>query len=133
MAARLVSNPGALGAVLTSASRTVLTRRAIQVQNEARRLCRVDTGTLRRSITYSVTGSSAASMQARIGSNLDYALAVETGTGIYGPKGNPIVPVKAQFLVFNTKSGTVFARSVRGRRATPYLRPALEQVMRTAA
>lgn len=122
------SNSGALQAVLTSATRTGLTRRAIEVQNEARRLCPVDQGTLRRSITFNVTDT-----KATIGSNLEYALGVETGTGIYGPKGRPIVPVRAQFLVFTTKTGTVFARSVRGRRATPYLKPALQKVMRAAA
>lgn len=125
--------PSELQTVLTAATRTALTRKAIQVQNEARRLCPVDTGTLRRSITYSITGSSAESMQARVGSNIDYALAVEVGTGIYGPKGRPIVPTTKQFLVFTTKTGTVFARSVRGRKATPYLKPALEKAMRTAA
>jgi hypothetical protein len=126
------SNSGSLQAVLTSATQKGLTRRAVEVQNEARRLCRVDTGALRRSITFSITGSGT-SMKATIGSNLDYSLAVETGTGIYGPKGSPIVPVHAQVLVFTTKTGTVFARSVRGRPATPYLKPALQKVMRAAA
>lgn len=101
------------------------------MQNEARRLAKVDTGRLRGSITFRVTGAVAAQMKGRVGSNLEYALAVEEGTGIYGPKGRPITPVRAKVLRFPVKGGRiVFARSVRGRPATPYLKPALQALRR---
>lgn len=119
--------------MLTRATEKALLRSAIRVQNEARRRCPVDTGTLRRSITFSISGLSPETMSARVGSNVEYALAVEVGTGIYGPRGRPITPVRAQVLVFPGRGGrTVYARSVRGRPATPYLKPALDAVRHAA-
>jgi len=77
-----------------------------------------------------------------------YARFVEEGTGIYGPKGRPIVPVRAKALRFPARGaatrlsgnltsaqqraggGWAFAKSVKGRRATPYLRPAAVDAMR---
>lgn len=119
----------ALGVVIGRASERAVTRACILVQNEARRLCPVDQGTLRRSITFRVD-SNGTSAVGRVGSNLEYALAVEVGTGIYGPVGRPITPKRSPVLVFPGKNGTVFARSVRGRPATPYLRPALQAARR---
>lgn len=56
-----------------------------------------------------------------------YALFVEIGTGIYGPTGRPIKPKRAKLLVWRDKSGKlIFARKVRGRRATPFMRPAVD-------
>jgi hypothetical protein len=129
----MAANKAALQEVLRLATSKALTRAAIQVQNEARRLCPVDTGTLRRSINFVVEGESAESMRARVGTNVDYALNVERGTGIYGPHGTPIVPVHATMLRFPVKGGAiVFARSVKGRRATPFLKPALAAMTREA-
>lgn len=127
----MTARPGALNAVLMRATRTELTLVAIRVHNEARRLCPVDTGNLRRTIGYSIHGATPETMSARVGSNAHYALAVEKGTGIYGPKGQPITPKKSNVLVFPGKGGTVvYARSVRGRKATPFLRPALSAARR---
>lgn len=118
--------PGNLRAVLTSASTKALTSKAVRVQNKARRLCKVDTGTLRRSISFVIEGASPNDMVAKVGSNVEYALDVEQGTGIYGPHKARVVPVSSRVLVFPGKGGTVFATSVAGRRATPYLAPALD-------
>lgn len=68
-----------------------------------------------------------------------YARYVEEGTGIYGPRHQKIVPKKASVLAWRTgqtrlsgrsrtsggteTAGWAFARSVRGRKATPYLIP----------
>lgn len=126
----MATNEANLRAVLASATEKALTRAAIQVVNEAKRLCPVDTGTLRRSITFHIEGI-AGQARARVGSNLEYALWVENGTGIYGPHNTPIVPVVAKRLVFTPRGGsTVFARSVRGRPATPFLAPALSALRR---
>lgn len=111
--------------VVEGATAKALVRSAVKVQNQARRNAPVDTGLLRQSITYTITGVGETA-EARVGSNLDYALGVETGTGIYGPKGRPITPVRAKALRFPKKGGgIVFAASVRGRPGTPYLKPAL--------
>lgn len=78
-----------------------------------------------------------------------YAQYVEYGTGIYGPKGRPIVPVRKKFLRFPAKGsatrksgnltsaqqkaggGFVFVKSVKGMRPRPYLIPAAEEVIRS--
>lgn len=57
-----------------------------------------------------------------------YGLFVHEGTGIYGPKGKPIVPVNKKVLAWKAKGGgMVFARSVKGMRARPYMKDAFEQ------
>lgn len=87
----------------------------------------MDTGRLRQSIGWSIHGSSPESMSARVGSNLEYALAVENGHG-------PIVPVKAKVLRFPVKGGgVVFTKRVRPVAPQPFLRPALHSVARKAA
>lgn len=67
-------------------------------------------------------------MSARVGSNLDYALAVENGHG-------PIVPKKpGGVLRFPKKGGgVVFTKRVRPVAAQPFLRPALHSVARKAS
>lgn len=112
------SHPAELRKVLDAAVEKALTLAAIQVQNEARRNCPVDTGRLRGSIAISITGAGA-NAEARVGSNLDYALAVEEGHG-------PIVPKKGQFLRFPVKGGAiVFTKRVRPVAGTHFLRKAL--------
>lgn len=61
--------------------------------------------------------------------NKGYAAFVEFGTGIYGFKKRPIFPRRAKFLVWrDAKTGKlIFAKKVRGRRATPFFRPAIKK------
>jgi HK97 gp10 family phage protein len=59
-----------------------------------------------------------------------YGKFVEYGTGIYGPKGQPIRPRTAKVLAWKDKSapkGMRFARSVKGMRPRPYMHPAFEE------
>lgn len=63
----------------------------------------------------------------RITSNVLYALFVQEGTGVFGPTGQPIVPVSASVLVFEIGGETIFARSVRGMQANPYVDRAMEK------
>lgn len=67
----------------------------------------------------------------RVGTfNVEHAKWVMEGTGIYGPHGSPIVPVRAQFLRFPLRDGKiVYARSVRGVPPYPYLSMALSMEM----
>lgn len=61
----------------------------------------------------------------------------ELGTGIYGPRKRPIVPVNAKALKFKIKGKEVFARSVKGIKKNPVLmnaaitkRPSIEQALK---
>lgn len=75
--------------------------------------------------------------RAKVVAAKEYARYVEEGTGVYGPKKKPIVPKKAKALRWygnarlsgrartdpRNQSTVHFARSVKGRRATPFLEP----------
>lgn len=108
------------------------------VVSEAKQRCPVDEGTLRASITH-VTKVGDSSATVVVGSPLPYAEYVHRGTGIHGPYGTPIVPVTREALKFKPKNpakskdkrGYVFAKSVKGQKAQPFLADALRAVMGT--
>ena len=96
--------------------------------------------------TSTLTGSVAivhpqvGTIRSKARSPLPYAEYVHEGTGIYGPKGTPIVPVTKKALKFKwdgpggavrskDKRGYVFAKSVKGQKANPFLARALRTVM----
>lgn len=108
-----------------------LLRRGRNVAYFARRYAPVDTGRLRASITTELV-TYAGSLAAIVGTNVNYAMYQHEGTGIYGPHGTPIVPVRARFLRFKPKGSStfVFARSVRGTPPTFFLRRALAAAAR---
>lgn len=60
-----------------------LNRACLVVENEAKRLCPVDTGDLRSSITHEVNNDVGI-----VGTNKEYAPYVEFGTGIFASEGN---------------------------------------------
>lgn len=60
-----------------------LNRACLVVENEAKRLCPVDTGDLRSSITHEVNNDVGI-----VGTNKEYAPYVEFGTGIFSVEGN---------------------------------------------
>jgi HK97 gp10 family phage protein len=94
----------------------------------AQRLAPVRTGTLRNSITATVIRNF--EPKGVVEATAPYALFVHNGTGIYGPRGRPIVPVRARVLAFPGRDGRmVFARSVRGQRPQPFLTNALHEVL----
>lgn len=91
-----------------------LDRRATNVRNEAwalesRRLNR-RTGRYNRSVKVIKTGL----LQRTIRNEAPYALALELGTGIYGPSRRPIKPKNGTRLRFTVNGRVVFARSVKG-------------------
>lgn len=106
-------------------------RVAVAVQSEAKRLCPVDTGRLRSSITSKVVQEGGGPVGI-VGTNVKYALWVHNGTGLYGPHHHPIVPVHARVLRWPVRGGSrggfAYARSVRGTRGRPFLRDALHSV-----
>ncbi|MGW3164836.1 HK97 gp10 family phage protein [Streptomyces sp. NPDC001142] len=96
--------------------------------NEARRRAPVNNGPLRASIRDSVAirGST---VVGEVYSDLEYAAYVHQGTGVYGPAGKPIRPVRAKVLSWQPRGGPrAFARSVRGQRPNPFLLSALKEV-----
>lgn len=115
--------------------------RGQKVQNKARRLCPVDKGALKDSITLEMALVNGLPT-ARIGSNLEYAIFVHEGTGIYG-RGQFIKPVRARALRWPSinqkyrqtggnrryKSGKtaayVYSMRSAGSRGRPFLRNAL--------
>lgn len=100
------------------------------IANEAKRRAPVDNGTLRNSITWEL-GRKGSKLIVRVGTNLKYARYVHDGTGIYGPRGQPIRPVRASVLRWPAKGGGfVFAREVKGSPGRPFLRDALYAGMR---
>lgn len=108
------------------AARKDLPRRAAKVQREARRLAPKRTGDLRRSIDVLLYETSAGPV-ARIGSDSKVARWQHEGTGIYGPTGRPIRPVRARVLRFKPKGARkfVYAAQVRGVKPTRFLVRAL--------
>lgn len=91
---------------------------ALAVEREAKERAPVDTGTLRASIE-SVVETIAAGYRAVIGTNVEYAEAVEFGRG-------PVTPTDAEALRFTVDGEVVFAQRVGPAEAQPYLEPALD-------
>jgi len=113
---------GGMSKRLVEIKKEYLTRKAEEVVAKAKAKCPSDT--VRDSIHYEFYDRGV-----RIGSNLDLALWIEKGTGIHGPHHSPIVPVSSTVLVFpNSRTGgLVFAKSVQGQVARPFLEPALRE------
>lgn len=143
--AELILNPAAIRNLMEGADGPVvrdLTRRGQRVLNMARTLCPVDEGRLRASLTMEVV-STGGSFYIRVGSNLDYAIFVHEGTGIY--VGRPMITAKGGGLLRwpaknnsgsgnrrysgGSTSGYVYARKVRGQPPQPFLRDALNAAL----
>jgi HK97 gp10 family phage protein len=95
-------------------------RTRIDVQNEARRRAPVDTGRLRSSIV-SRTEGGGRSLGYVVGSNVNYAAAVE-----YGTAPHVIKPKYKRALYWPGAAHPVAQVNHPGTRAQPFLRPAIE-------
>ncbi len=114
---------GGMSKALVEIKRAYLTKKAEEVVEKAKSKCK--SKTVAASITYQFYDRGV-----RIGSPLDLALWLEKGTGVHGPQHSPIVPVSSTVLVFPSKQargGYVFAKSVQGQPAQPFLEPALRE------
>lgn len=134
-------DPSALRSLLLSADGPVYRDIQIQtakVRNRALALCPVNNGRLRASITDQIELTPNGPV-GRVGTNIEYALYVHEGTGIYGPKGQPytIVPRSKKALAFVWKGAPIPANGrggrhvykrvmVKGSRPKPFLRDALQ-------
>lgn len=101
-----------------------LLRRGRNVESEAKRLCPVNSGRLRSSITADLRLDGGLPTM-RVGTNVAYARYVHDGTGIYGPRRTPIRPVRASILRFEVRGEIVWARQTRGSPPRPFLAQAL--------
>jgi len=90
--------------------------------NEFKEAAPKDTGFLMRNIRYQLTEEGIEF------SFPYYAEYLEYGTGIYGPKGQPITPKNAKALHWKTKDKKdVFAMKVAGMTPRPFIRPVFHQ------
>jgi hypothetical protein len=117
------------GRMVVDEIRTGITRSAIQIEADAKRIVPTDTHTLQRSITHEVEASGR-DVVGRVGSNLVYAPVVE-----YGRSAGAAIPPPSALTGGLRRHGIdeqyafVVARSIarRGTRPRPYLKPALDK------
>lgn len=97
-------------------------RTATRVRNQIQRRTPVDTGTTRAGwqIRHSSTGNT---ITATVYNKSDVALYLHTGTGIYGPRGREIRPVRADALRFKPKGSSryIYRMSSRGYPPSSYI------------
>lgn len=140
--ARVILNTQEINKLLQSPSGAVaqdLLIRGNRVKNAAQRLCPVDQGRLRASISTELAFDEG-ELVVRVGTNVDYAIYVHNGTGIYGPEKRPIVPVRAKALRWAQRNnsgrgrrryrngstdGYVYSKRSKGTRGRPFLTKAL--------
>ena len=92
----------------------------LTAEGYAKKMCPVDTGNLRNSITHTVDEEEPA---AYIGSNAEYAAYVELGTGKYVSGGRPTP------WVYQDEKGNW--HRTHGQKAQPYLKPAVAEHSQT--
>ena len=99
---------------------SALERIGMQAVGYAMNLCPVDTGDLRNSITHQVKANENA---VYIGTNKEYGIYVEMGTGMYYPGGR-----KEPWAYQDGKGEWHFTH---GQKAQPYLKPAVADHIQT--
>ncbi len=113
-------NSGLVKEEMQTACLRALEKCGLTAEDYAKKLCSVDTGNLRNSITPQVQPSEEA---VYIGSDVEYAAYVELGTGKNYPGGRP-TPWKYQDAHGNW-------HLTNGQRAQPYLKPAVADHVQT--
>nr|DAE74777.1 MAG TPA: putative tail component [Caudoviricetes sp.] len=99
---------------LESACQRALEKCGLVGEGYAKNLCPVDTGNLRNSITHMVNDGEKA---AYVGTNSEYGVYVECGTGIYYPGGRQTP------WTYQDENGDWHL--THGQRAKPYIKPAV--------
>ncbi len=127
---------------LESACQRALEKCGLVGEGYAKKLCPVDTGNLRNSITHTVSDGEKA---AYIGTNSEYATYVEMGTGVYGPAhtsgywvyvvggtsnkskhpGKRYTFEEAKRIVAILRKKGLDAHMTDGRKAIPFIKPAV--------
>ncbi len=107
---------------------TVATNRSLLAyQATAKDLAPIDQGILKGSIQLSAAQWSGNTITGSVGTNNEYSLFQEQGTGIYGPHHAPIVPKSKPTLVWYSNGAWHFAKSVKGSKPRWYMKGSLEQ------
>ena len=114
MQIRLEDHSAEVLEALDAAVGRALEKCGLVAERHAKKLCPVDTGDLRKSITHTVIDGEKA---AYIGTNSEYGVYVECGTGIYYPGGRQ-TPCVHQDAKGNW-------HLTHGQRAKPYIKPAV--------
>lgn len=127
-------NNAAVRALLTDPQGDIaddLLRRGNNVASLAKKYAPVNTGHLRASISAKLV-KFGGNLAVLVGTNVNYAMYQHEGTGIYGPHGTPIVPVRSKYLRFKPKGSStfVYAKEVRGSMPTFFLKRALPAAAR---
>lgn len=127
---------------LNAACLKALKKCGLVAEGYAKKLCPVDTGNLRNSITHTVSDGEKA---AYIGTNSEYATYVEMGTGVYGPAhtsgywvyvvggtsnkskhpGKRYTFEEAKRIVAILRKKGLDAHMTDGRKAIPFIKPAV--------
>ncbi len=90
-----------------------------EIQNEAQVQCPVDNGKLRQDINYDVDTKN---NKVLVGNNLEYAIYVNKGTGIYAEDGNG----RKDEWVYQNKAKKKWYKT-KGQKPQPYLKNALKR------
>ncbi len=99
---------------LEAACQRALEKCGLVAENYAKKLCPVDTGNLRNSITHTVADSEKA---AYVGTDSEYGVYVECGTGIYYPGGR-----QTPWVYQDAKGDWHLTH---GQRAQPFIKPSV--------
>lgn len=102
---------------LEAACQRALEKCGLVAEGYAKKLCPVDTGNLRNSITHTVADNG--ERAAYVGTNSEYAVYVECGTGVYYPGGRQTP------LVYQDAKGDWHL--THGQRAKPFIKPAVAE------
>lgn len=100
---------------LESACQRALEKCGMVAEGYAKKLCPVDTGNLRNSITHTVADNG--ERAAYVGTNSEYGVYVECGTGVYYPGGRQTP------WTYQDENGDWHL--THGQRAKPYIKPPL--------
>lgn len=111
----ITDNSAAVKSAMKDAILRALEKCGLVAEGYAKKLCPVDTGNLRNSITHNVD---AEKQEAYIGSAVEYAPYIEMGTGKYYPGGRP--------TPWTYQDAKGHWHHTAGNRAQPFLKPAVE-------
>lgn len=110
------------GADVDALTAAAVTNSLNRIQSEQRKRAAHRTGTLQRSILTEKLGR----LDGKVTATEKYATYIEYGTGVYGPKRQPITPKSAKVLAFRVGGKQIFTKKVMGMRPKPFFKPGYE-------
>ena len=128
MADAFTKAPKEVGGILKGA----LGKTAALVERKAKNYAPINYGALRGSIHTEGPYVTNLNVEAKVGTNLEYAQYQEYGTGVFGPNHAPIRPKRARVLAWGKGSGgkpLYFARRVQGVKPKYYMKKSREEAI----